>query len=206
MSILPKPGELLGPFFKELNLPLGVPGVIEDSNGIWLKSRQGRGGRWHMGWLATCQRCGAQWGIRGKKYSWDKQKMPTRCPGCMSRQWMKKPEDQEGGNSAGSPTIARARLSDLSQLGGIPGAMALQELIAVAFGLFMLTLLWFIFNVARLEALASISSNYATEMQDPGVLVLSNFWAIIIPVSLVILLFAVLIDMQRKRRMAIGRI
>ena len=103
--MLPKPGELLGPFFNELNLPQGVPGVIEDSNGIWLKSRHGRGGRWHMGWLATCQRCGAQWGIRGKRYSWDKQKMPTRCPGCMSRQWMKKPE--EDGNSAGSPTIAR---------------------------------------------------------------------------------------------------
>ena len=110
------------------------------------------------------------------------------------------------GNSAGSPTIARASLTDLSQLGGLPGAMALQELIAVAFGLFILTILWFIFNVARLDVLASLSGAYATEMQDPGVLVLSNFWAIIIPVSLVILVMAVLIDMQRKRRMAIGRI
>jgi len=86
---LPAPGE---------ELTQELPGIIYDSQGICK-------GKWHIGWIAVCQRCGNIWPVRARP-KWSREKMPRRCPACWSRRWYQAP-DQEDGNNAGSPPIAR---------------------------------------------------------------------------------------------------
>ena len=76
---------------------------------------------------------------------------------------------------------------------------AIQQIVGIVLGVVSFAFLWFVLMLGQTAVLEGLQTSNPTEMDDAGVTFLGVFWDVLPAVFLVILIFAVVIEIQKRR-------
>ena len=76
---------------------------------------------------------------------------------------------------------------------------AIQQIVGIILSVVTFAFLWFVLMLGQTATLEGLQTANPTEMDDAGVTFLGVFWGVLPAVFLVILIFAVVIEIQKRR-------